>query len=436
MASLDDLNSGKLAGQKHVRLNEGLTEFPKALFELADTLEVLDLNSNELSSLPDDFGRFKKLRILFLSNNPFTVLPEVLSDCPALSMVGFKNNKISQVPENSLPDQLRWLILTDNEITALPQSIGRLNKLQKCMLAGNQLTDLPEEMANCRSIELLRLSANHFEAIPDFVFDLPKLTWLTFAGNPLHQAFENQLDLPSISFGDLTLEDVLGEGASGVISRAIWSSPPSDLAEEQGEVAVKVFKSDVTSDGYPQDEMKACLAAGRHPNLVHQLARVTDAARSGLVMRLIGAEYRNLGLPPTFETCTRDVFASDLVLSAEQALHIARQMTDVLQHLRAHQICHGDLYAHNTLINADSHVLFGDFGGAANYASLPQDQAERLERVEVRALACLFEDLVSLVPIPDREAPQIKSLIELIQDCMSTPVTARPDVRTIRARLG
>ena len=34
------------------------------------------------------------------------------------------------------------------------------------------------------------------------------------------------------------------------------------------EVAVKVFKGGLTSDGFPADDMRASLAAGTHENLI------------------------------------------------------------------------------------------------------------------------------------------------------------------------
>ncbi|MDX8384110.1 MAG: leucine-rich repeat domain-containing protein, partial [Ghiorsea sp.] len=69
MFNIADLQSGKLHGEKRVAISCGLTEFPVELFELVDSLEILDLSGNQLSSLPDDLGRFTKLRILFLSDN-------------------------------------------------------------------------------------------------------------------------------------------------------------------------------------------------------------------------------------------------------------------------------------------------------------------------------------------------------------------------------
>ena len=127
------LAAGQLVGARHIRISDGLSQFPRALFELADTLEILDLSGN----LPADLPRFKKLRILFASNNPFIELPTVLGQMPSLEIVGFKACRIDQVPESSLPTRLRWLILTDNHVQQLPESIGRCARLQKLMLSCN-----------------------------------------------------------------------------------------------------------------------------------------------------------------------------------------------------------------------------------------------------------------------------------------------------------
>jgi len=80
MENLDALRSGRLHGAVRLDLSCGLTEFPSEIFDLADTLEVLNLSGNALTSLPHDLPRLRKLRVLFCSDNPFTVLPEVLGD--------------------------------------------------------------------------------------------------------------------------------------------------------------------------------------------------------------------------------------------------------------------------------------------------------------------------------------------------------------------
>ena len=122
------LRSGKLAGITRLDLSCGLSEFPPEIFELADTLEILNLSGNALSSLPDDLPRLKKLRVIFCSDNQFTEVPEVLGRCDGLEMVGFKANQISHLSAASLTRALRWLILTDNQLSTLPAELGRCTK--------------------------------------------------------------------------------------------------------------------------------------------------------------------------------------------------------------------------------------------------------------------------------------------------------------------
>ena len=178
MHTLEQLRNGELKGLQRLQLRCGLTEFAREIFDLADSLEILDLSGNQLSALPDDLPRLHKLRVIFCSDNPFTELPEVLGQCTQLSMVGFKVNRIANVSPKALPPQLRWLILTDNMLTTLPAEIGQCTHMQKLMLAGNQLRTLPPELANCTHLELLRISANQLTELPDALLQLPRLTWL------------------------------------------------------------------------------------------------------------------------------------------------------------------------------------------------------------------------------------------------------------------
>ena len=216
-ASLEQLQAGQLIGARELKLACGLTEFPREIFSLAETLEVLDLSGNALSTLPDDLPRLTKLRILFASNNRFTELPDVLGECRQLGMVGFKANRIRRVSAKSLPRELRWLILTDNEVEVLPAELGQCSLLQKLMLAGNRLGTLPDEMAACTRLELLRLSANRLTALPEWLADLPRLSWLAYAGNPfgasLEAAASAETTIADIEWESLVLDERLGEVA-------------------------------------------------------------------------------------------------------------------------------------------------------------------------------------------------------------------------------
>ncbi|WP_261903976.1 leucine-rich repeat-containing protein kinase family protein [Vibrio fortis] len=410
MQTLEQLQSGQLLGSTHLKLAEGLKTFPMEIIELADTLEVLDLSGNALSELPKELAKLTKLRIIFASNNQFTHLPEVLGDLPNLEMVGFKTNQIKTVSEKSLPQKLRWLILTDNAIEMLPESLGHRPRLQKLALAGNQIKALPRSMENLLNLELIRLSANQLSEFPELLVKLPKLAWLAFAGNPFCKHPKSLDSVPQVTTASYSLNHVLGQGASGVISHANWQDEKFAFPNE---VAVKVFKGEVTSDGYPHDELEACLQAGHHDNLVKSIAQVDDGKDLALVMELIPETYYNLGLPPTLETCTRDTFKEGFELSITQITSIVEQMIDVFNHLHDNKVCHGDLYAHNTLVNAQGEMIFGDFGAATIYGYLTEKQQSGIKAIEARALKHFIDDLLSVCRKEDLDSQQHRALTQL-----------------------
>ena len=434
MQTLAQLQSGQLHGATKIKMSCGLTEFPQELYTLTDTLKMLDLSGNNLSSLPDDFHRFNQLEILFLSDNKFTVFPEVLGKCKQLSIIGFKANQIEFISETALPIHTRWLILTNNKLLQVPKSIGNCTKMQKLMLAGNQLQTLPIELKECKNLGLLRISANRFTQLPKWLLTMPKLSWIAFAGNPFCNNYNSQESgLVSTNWNELTPIEILGEGASGIIWKALWKK---DIGEEET-VAVKLFKGAVTSDGLPDDEMNASILAGNHPNLVTLLSKITHHPedKKGLLLSLIPPHYTNLSNPPSFESCTRDVYPINTSFTLKDTLTIAKGIASVGVQLHERGIMHGDLYAHNTLIGTDAHPLFGDFGAASLY-DIEDPKASLLERIEVSAYGCLLEDLLTYTKAEPINKDTLKALIQLKEDCLQSDVAKRPSFQEICERLG
>ncbi len=420
MDTLTKLQNGELAGVKRLDLSCGLREFPAAIFDLADSLEILNLSGNALSSLPDDLPRLHKLRVIFCSDNQFTHVPKVLGKCAQLKMIGFKANQIRHLPAAALPPALRWLILTDNQLSELPDELGYCTQLEKLMLAGNRLSALPDTLAGLHQLALLRISANQFSALPSWLFQLPRLAWLAYAGNPVSV----RSHFPSgdqVAWDDLQLGELLGEGASGKIYRAQWRDKIS--------VAVKLYKGSVTSDGLPGCELAACVSAGTHPQLMPSLGIIADhpEATAGLVMPLIASHYVNLAAPPSLESCSRDVYAAELQLSLTSALVMAARLASAVQHLHERGLTHGDLYAHNILWDGVDNVLLGDFGAATLNADV---QAQRLE---VLAFAHLLEELLERTA--DADEIGLAAAWQLQQQCAHSNVTQRPLFAEVAARL-
>jgi hypothetical protein len=427
--TLAQLRAGQLAGVRRLDLSCGLTEFPREIFALADTLEVLDLSGNALSDLPHDLGRLHRLRVLFCSNNRFTHLPESVGQCAQLDVAGFKANRIREVPAGALPATLRWLILTDNEIEALPPTIGRCTRLQKLMLAGNRLQSLPAEMAACEGLELLRISANRLAALPDWLLSLPRLSWLAFAGNPFDDRAEAAAlaaqTIPAIDWASLSLQHKLGEGASGVIHRANWARADGGVQP----VALKLFKGAVTSDGWPHSEMAACIAAGAHPNLIAVRGQVGNHPEGtpGLVLALVDPRFCNLAGPPSMASCTRDIYAEGAGWPVPTALRMARGIASAAAQLHARGIVHGDLYAHNILWDGQGDCLLGDFGAASFLPLNDRAQAQALQRIEVRAFGHLLEELLARCrPASDADTASLALLTAIQARCVQPEPAARP----------
>ena len=240
------IKDGSLAETGLTRLdlsNCGLTELPPEIGTLS-SLEFLNLGKNPLSTLPDTFTGLTNLRILFFLACEFTVVPEILGQMHSLYMLSFKANKVREVPAAALSPKLGWLILSDNQIERLPDTIGKCTGMRKLLLAGNRLTNegLPDSMVgeytrsvfdevnaremscrfffrplsmchtdlsrfvyvrllqpqcvscleptrlysqvNMNKLELIRLADNRLEKLPEWIVTHPTLAWVALAANP------------------------------------------------------------------------------------------------------------------------------------------------------------------------------------------------------------------------------------------------------------
>jgi serine/threonine protein kinase len=98
-----------------------------------------------------------------------------------------------------------------------------------------------------------------------------------------------------------------------------------------------------------------------------------------------------LAAPPSFDSCTRDVYAPGLRLSADSVWVMARQVAGAMAQLHARGLVHGDLYAHN-LLRFGAQVWLSDLGAAA---FLPPDQPAlhtALRALDVRAYGVLLDE--------------------------------------------
>ncbi len=414
MNTLAQLHSGELKGIKHLKISQKLTSFPMEILTLCDTLEILDLSNNLLSYIPHELSKLKKLKIVFLSNNLFTSVPSVFKECKNLYMLGIKANQIEYFNEDILPLSISWLILTDNKITKLPDSIGDLKNLQKFMLAGNRLEALPSTMSKCKNLELLRLSANKLKEIPPWLLNLPRLSWLAFSGNPCVQNLKYKQN--KISFKELEIGELLGAGASGEIFKAYSKKMDTHMA-------IKLFRSDITSDGFVDDEIDASMGVGEHENLIKVIAKLDESSTKGVLLEYISSEFINFASPPNFDTCTRDTYDETKKFSCQEIATVAKAISSALAHLHLSNLMHGDIYGHNILINSKNRCYLGDFGAATFY----DGDIQKFEKIEVRAFGYLLDDM--LTRCIDIDNDKFKTLNNLRQSCLCIDIEKRPSFK-------
>ena len=85
---------------------------------------------------------------------------------------------------------------------------------------------------------------------------------------------------------------------------------------------------------------------------------------------------------------------------------------------------HGDLYAHNILVNEAGECILGDFGAASLYDPADVTLGKALQRLESRAFGCLIEDLLDRCSMQEGEA--YKRLRQLQHSCMQPMPVERP----------
>ena len=379
------LRSLNLSGVRELNLKKaGLLALPPQIGELSQ-LTKLDVSLSPLSDLPEAIGKLSQLRILFCLGCRFGSVPLVLGVLPSLYMLSFKSNKLTSISAAALAPTLEWLILTDNQLTTLPSQLPK--GLRKVMLTNNKLRQLPDALVGCADLELIRLADNALERLPAGMLTMPKLSWVGLAGNPLlARGGEGLAPLPAprwVQPNELSFHEQLGAGGGGFVHRATWTCAPGATPVA---CAVKVFRGAASvTDGDPAHEIDLGEALS-HPNVIRVLG-ACPAPQLGLVLELLEpGEWTELGLPPSFATCTRDTYKAGTAFSLAQVLTTLQGVAAACAHLHAKRFTHGDLYAHNTMVQPRTgEAKVGDFGAAYNYEPLGSSSAPLIERIEVRA---------------------------------------------------
>lgn len=136
----------------------------------------LDLDHNEIKSIPKWIDNLESLNYLNLRKNHIEVIPDSIGNLRNLEFLDLRENRLEIIPDSigSIP-ALKVLWLNNNRIKYIPKSIGALISLEVLDLGNNNIQEIPEEISKLKSLEYLNLKYNKIKEIPESIKKLDKL---------------------------------------------------------------------------------------------------------------------------------------------------------------------------------------------------------------------------------------------------------------------
>ena len=296
--------------------------FPAGIENL-NLLETLDLQGNEVTSLPQEVRALTHLRSLNVSNNKMTSVPsELFTSISVVELSASKNCFTGAFFQVDAVPHLQTLYLSGNSLTglctsgivSLPSlkhldvSVNRLSSLPSMttwtnmvtLLVGeNKLSSIPEGFSSLQQLRNADFTANNIDKLDDRIALMESLENLTLAANPLRERkfltmnaddlkrdLMSRLDPKLLSGADLSEGHTVGEDA--VAEGNDWTLTPSgtldlsanDMADLDAEAIVTFAGShDVKQLYLQQNSLKQI------PIVISQLAFLStlDLSKNDIV---------------------------------------------------------------------------------------------------------------------------------------------------------
>lgn len=117
--------------------------------------------------------------------------------------VSFWSDNITSLPESiGKLRQLKYFETQQNEIKALPQTFTELVHLESLMLPFNKLEQLPEDIGKLTQLKEIQIQENNISSLPKSIFNLHQLEHFILYDNPIAEPEKETLKyrLPNCTF--------------------------------------------------------------------------------------------------------------------------------------------------------------------------------------------------------------------------------------------
>ncbi|KAI9501798.1 hypothetical protein BX070DRAFT_193634, partial [Coemansia spiralis] len=165
-----------------------LQTVPVFLYAQANKILSLNMSKNPGLNFPADFVQLcGNLRELRLATCQFSRFPNSIQYFPHLSFLDLSGNDIKRIRHAPLSklEHLSTLMLRNNRLVDLPDSLAELKSLRVLNVSNNNLPMFPLVVTRIKALEELDISLNRMPDIPNSISSLTNLVKLNIMGNSL-----------------------------------------------------------------------------------------------------------------------------------------------------------------------------------------------------------------------------------------------------------
>ncbi|XP_033324479.1 leucine-rich repeat 47 isoform X2 [Megalopta genalis] len=195
--AISNLNPVRMASVPKIKVVVNKSSEYPILEGFPRTTEELYLVGLDRKSFDRQILRLQSLRILNLSNNRISSLPKELGSLQHLQELNLSQNCLDKavkwvwLDQPAIKNNLKLLDISDNMLTMIPKEIGKLHAIVNFKASKNVLSYLPQSLGSLPNLKYLDVSKNKLKYLPGSMRNLRLI---------LLDVCENKFDGENVNF--------------------------------------------------------------------------------------------------------------------------------------------------------------------------------------------------------------------------------------------